>query len=427
LPDPKYPQTFSKRQMSTDFQPKTPIATVSSVTTSSKSTTSAPYIRGLPFESLQPKIIELCLSLGLGRPCHLEEIGGGGYNRIIGVNFDIELNVPPCILRIPFDETEFSESNEIADQVAVLRFLHKHGLPVPQVRTYDMTADNAIGSRYILQTRMPGAPLSDIYDDLSTEEKRQIVDQWVDLLVKIESIKFPMAGRLIAAVPSKPCPNSNLQGIEIAGFGTKQFEGDHNAVETKPATSLMELLFGQFEAWKEHDQNLSMDRGTSLLWAQIIEIAKEMDSLQLLGSVNDNENVLYHWDLEARNVLVEQRLGNWEITAVLDWDGALSVPPVLARKPPLWLWDFSDDPSDWDGDVDIYIPEGQPCIDHTLKEHFHEKIGKHLSTYIQDAYENGRWIRRLGRFALYGFFTNEDFKRCDTFLRDWRAKMDGTV
>ena len=74
----------------------------------------------------------------MGRPCSLEEIQGGGYNRIIGVNFDIESNVPPCILRIPFDEPEFSESNEIADQVAVLRFLHNHNLPVPQVWTYDM-------------------------------------------------------------------------------------------------------------------------------------------------------------------------------------------------------------------------------------------------------------------------------------------------
>ena len=130
----------------------------------------------------------------MGRPCSLEEIQGGGYNRIIGVNFDIESNVPPCILRIPFDEPEFSESNEIADQVAVLRFLHNHNLPVPQVWTYDMTADNAIGSRYVLQTRMPGAPLSDIYDDLSTAEKKQIVDQWVSLLVKSRTSNSPRPG-----------------------------------------------------------------------------------------------------------------------------------------------------------------------------------------------------------------------------------------
>ena len=150
---------------------------VSSDNTSPKSTTSASSIRTLPFESLQPKIIELCLSLGVGRPCSLEEIQGGGYNKIIGVNFDIESNIPRCILRIPFDETEFSESDEIAGQVAAPGFLHNHSLPVPQVWTYDMTADNANGSRYVLQTRMPGAPLSDIYEDLSTEKKKQIVDQ----------------------------------------------------------------------------------------------------------------------------------------------------------------------------------------------------------------------------------------------------------
>ena len=53
----------------------------------------------------------------MGRPYSLEEIQGGGYDSIIGVNFDIELNVPPCILRIPFDKTQFSKSIEILGQV----------------------------------------------------------------------------------------------------------------------------------------------------------------------------------------------------------------------------------------------------------------------------------------------------------------------
>ena len=102
-----------------------------------------------------------------------------------------------------------------------------------------------------------------------------------------------MAGRLVEPVLPKP----KFSGIEIVGFGTLQFEGDPTAVETKPATSLVELLFSQFEAWKEYDRNRSTDHGTSMLWAQIIEIAKEMESLQLLESANDNENVLYHWIL----------------------------------------------------------------------------------------------------------------------------------
>jgi hypothetical protein len=104
-------------------------------------------MRSLPFESLQPKIIELCLSLGVGKPCNLEEIEGGGYNRIIGVNFDIESNVPPCVFRIPFEETQVTASNDIADQVAVVRFLRNYSIPVPQVWKYDATANNAIESR----------------------------------------------------------------------------------------------------------------------------------------------------------------------------------------------------------------------------------------------------------------------------------------
>src|SRR5947207_12624811 len=83
---------------------------------------------------------------------------------------------------------------------------------------------------------------------------------------------------------------------------------------------------------------------------------------------SNRRNILYHCDLEPRNILVvpvyddiktrtEQR---WRISSVLDWDDALSVPAVLTRMPPVWLWDFSEDdsddeaiPKDYDGDFDL--------------------------------------------------------------------------
>jgi hypothetical protein len=131
-----------------------------------------------------------------------------------------------------------------------------------------------------------------------------------------------------------------------------------------------------------------------------------------------------------------------QITGVLDWDDALSVPPVLARKPPVWLWDFSDDetlPSSvlahYDGDFDI-LPaelynEAGDCLseaDIQVKKFFESEIAEKLygdsspasrEAYFDDAYGRGRWLRRLWRFALEGFSDNQHIDRFKEFDRAW--------
>lgn len=162
-------------------------------------------------------------------------------------------------------------------------------------------------------------------------------------------------------------------------------------------------------------------------------------------------NILFHCDLEPRNILVKASSNdvetsnnqNWRITSILDWDDALSLPPILTRKPPVWLWDFSDDdpdsesiPDDYDGDIDLlpadWYAESSGRLseeDLLIKLHFEEcyvrklKIhspGMDMGIYYDEAYGKGQWIRRLARFALHGFSDSQDLKRLQRFEEEWK-------
>lgn len=131
----------------------------------------------------------------------------------------------------------------------------------------------------------------------------------------------------------------------------------------------------------------------------------------------------------------------------MDWDDALSVPLVLARKPPVWLWDFSDDetlPSSvrahYDGDFDLLPPELYSGTstrlskeDLQVKKFFETGITEKLygdsspasrEAHLDDTYGRGRWLRRLWRFALDGFSDDQQIDRFNEFDEAWLEYRD---
>lgn len=128
---------------------------------------------------------------------------------------------------------------------------------------------------------------------------------------------------------------------------------------------------------------------------------------------------------------------------VIDWDKVQAVPPVLARKPPTWLWDFCGESehdsiaSDWDGDVDLLdalrwdVDSGRQSLqDQQIKQRFEETFveqmtelypGYDMEAYVEEAYGKGRWIRRIARFAVKGYNDTQDFERFKALDEDWSA------
>lgn len=389
----------------------------SSASSSARSSTSSEGYDGQEsLSTFRDKLGPLCQSIGLKEPRQLQHGRGGAYNRIILVTYTREAQQHHCVLRMPRFVMDAEEAEEIKEQAAIIRFVSRF-LSVPTVLAYDATTNNSIGWQYVVQTLVSGSTVSSVYRGLKLDEKLQIAALIVSAMVEIEHVTFQSFGRL---VPSGNMPDScddfpSLEvGIDVAPL---RIEGQEMPVIV-PSQGLGVFLATMI------DHQIKFLEEESLLpkWLELRRITQEMDQRKLLEG---DRAVLWHWDFAARNIMVEKTgAGSWQISGILDWDGALSVPPMLSRKPPAWLWNFGEDPPGWTGDVDttphLHLTEDG----YAVKQHFDALIEAALPGWCADAYGEGRWARRLAKFAMYGFECSSDWARYRAFVKDWRVWLE---
>jgi aminoglycoside phosphotransferase (APT) family kinase protein len=286
------------------------------------------------------------------------------------------------VFRVPRLAQDGDSPNEdIRTQFSILETLNNMGIQAPRVLAYDCTSDNAIEMPFSLQTRLEGQGLDLVYQSLTIAERLGIASELVRILVAIENVKFQNPDRLCCSAEVsarktvEDVDNSVLSNyLLVQGFGVG-IGSSKSKTNTRTTSSLQELLSTQLDAWLQRELSDGWASFVADMFRRLKEIYTEMEELGFFQErASLNPNVLYHWDLEPRNIIVKRRTTgcsseisephHWEITGVLDWDDALSVPSILARKPPVWLWDFSDDESlpssvlaDYDGDVDLLPPE----------------------------------------------------------------------
>jgi hypothetical protein len=186
------------------------------------------------------------------------------------------------------------------------------------------------------------------------------------------------------------------------------------------------------------------------MYFKLQDMTQDMDRIGWFSEADksSSKSVLHHWDLEARNILIEQSGEDtsslWRITGVIDWDHPHALPAVLCMKPPIWLWDASDDadlPEDvaeyYDNDFDwmpleYYQKENAEHFNADgvkVKQRFEEAIVKNLysaqygekahAKYLDDAYGRGRWLRRIWRFASEGQSNTTHWRRMLQLDREW--------
>ncbi|KAF2725351.1 hypothetical protein K431DRAFT_291017 [Polychaeton citri CBS 116435] len=436
----------------------------SSTSTTPNSTSSYEYSHE-PYEEFQNKVISLAYHLDDIDDVDLQRTRGGSYNRVVIAKlWQGDRNVTG-VFRIPRfpnigdgSETDATRriDSEIQDQAAVLQFLASRDIPAPKLLAFDASAANAIGSPFVFQEYSIGKSLESVYGDMSLQEKLSIVDSLLGFLLSAEQIQFPSIGTLKAT----RSPNSAVKGSYVYEPAHAQLELEVRAFEVgtdsqsnhqTSSTSTLELLSELLDARRRSGVMVSM-------WRRLGAILTEMQAMDVFRPRNgtprhSTASILYHWDLEPRNILVKPRQemdgGNgketyqWEIDKVIDWDRVLAVPAVLARKPPIWLWDFSSNSehpsiaSDFDGDVDQLTPSRYDTgsgrlspSDQEIRQHFEDNLVIGLSNlypgysreeYLEDTYGKGRWIRRLARFAIHGLSDSQDWKRFNEFDKEWSS------
>lgn len=342
---------------------------------------------------------------------------GGSFNRVSKLTLE---SGAKYVLRVPRLILE-NTSQDVKDQVAITSHLGSY-FAVPDILAYDITVDNAIKAPYVIQKLAPGQCLDDVYDNnLPIKERLQITSLVADLIVRMERFSFPTPGRL-ASAPENPdrCDDcSNLiASLVIAPFRTLTWDLQKSASSPSVADFLDALLDKQIE-----------EKNTVMLprWIKLRTVKQEM---QAKGLLTCQSPVLWHWDLASRNVIVDRKPDNtWEISAVLDWDGALSVPRVLSRQPPIWLLNFNlAEDIGWDGDYDLPLPRELTLDERVIKRHYDDRITAHVNTetYCAGAYNQGRWVRRLFRFAHLGFIEG-NWGKFDVLVKDWDAYCHGDL
>lgn len=291
----------------------------------------------------------------------IEPMNGGAYNHIVGITLR---KVPPnfpwyafksirnmiklcftgrqepqvkpkhLILRVPRYRTQ-----DMYHQVTILNYLkHRLAYPVPEVVVIDSTPHNTLGKPYMLQQRLPGRPLDELWPMLNHAQRlssiRAISTLLLDLrkirnkcpgLISIRNTTYDLKQDLIRTEPI-PIPSSSRTAVA----------SDLSGPQTTKAF-LLDLCTRQ-----HIHTSASSPPACHALWPRITEMIHKLHDL---GLISDSDPFyLYHGDMRPQNLLVEL-VSNTKvrISGILDWDSALFAPAFMSMQAPFFAWGNGED------------------------------------------------------------------------------------
>ena len=381
-----------------------------------------------PFEDYKPQIEKLLLRTDLaGFQISVLQHGYKWQNCVYALT-SVEDPKEKYVLRVPVlpEIDDDGKCEDIEKDAALLGFLTGK-LPVPSLKTFCSTKDNILEKPYTIQTRLSGISLNEIYDDLTYEEKVGIIDQFIKLLAKIESINFATAGTFSASADLPPLDSTVYPPISFFQEGDEAFMENPTVAFDRRGSDLRLLLLSHINGWIQKEAQ--EDRSFTL--ASLKFMLTMLDDLDNEGAFKSTPSpiILHHWDLEPRNIMVENIAGVWKIQGIIDWDGALALPRPLARRAPDWIWDF-----DYEGFTGYLDNDHHPKADAdldagnmALKTYFDAKAAEKLDGYLEDAYGQGLWLRRIWTFAREGGNNAWYIDLMKELESDWKVRQDQTV
>ncbi|KAL9577030.1 MAG: hypothetical protein Q9212_006638 [Teloschistes hypoglaucus] len=281
-------------------------------------------------------------------------------------------------------------------------------LPVPRILAYDGTERNLLQRQYVIQTCIAGSPLADSIRLISELDRMYLIPILAKVMHQMENVVFQSSGRLVAAsciAVKKGLEDESTDTLRMPGT-ILQHEADSFVLinpepflfrsgafnrETATYETLKDLMYSQFEAWYKSEPALE----PQILYS----IAKQMSTFGLLA--RQEPNVLWHREFGPDSIFVGKTNGKYDITGIVGWHDVLSVPRVLTRKPPEWLWTVDS------------------TINREVKQAFDVFMERISPGWREDAYGTGYWIRRLARFAIDQFQIRDDVYDYKILQEDW--------
>lgn len=183
-------------------------------------------------------------------------------------------------------------------EVLAMQVARAAGFPVPKVICYGDHPDTPHAPVSILMTRLPGEELGQMYETLSSEDKKSVLKELKSYLEAMREWTHPWGGRRICSLLG-----TSIRSVRIPNHFAGPFESEEefNEYLIRPSWS------GGFSSESAYNDALSL--------------AKGMDKMS-------HPIVFTHGDLKPHNIHVKGP----RVTGFLDWESAGWYPDY---------WDFT--------------------------------------------------------------------------------------
>ncbi|CAG8641335.1 uncharacterized protein OCT59_013266 [Rhizophagus irregularis] len=364
----------------------------------------------------------------------------GFNNEIHLLQFD---NGPDCIARLPRDSTH--PVAKLACEVATMKYIAQNTkIKVPEVYDWDCTTHNIIKSPYIFMERLSGQHLYRIWDDLSIENKKCVLNQIINILFEIwTKCQFNEIGCLyINNDQSEPIrekssyllsrvltpymsfqvgpivsPLCYIEGRDIIPSFTGPFKSSREWFDA--------LIQKEKSFFETHGvQNLNNEMNTILADAEerTKKLVKQLALLQSkLSENNPFESIdllpftLIHNDFDAQNILVERSSvdNDIKIIGIIDWEFSHTGTLWELCDYPIWIQEIEYEPFEFISDKELQRNQENQG----LRVHFRNEVIKIFGEkggQLLDMKENDRRIERLETMFLvvHKFSMLESFLKC---------------
>jgi hypothetical protein len=398
------------------------------------SETSTIEFRHETFETFKFKALQLFYNLF---PYHsnsavkVERLIGGSFNRVISITVTRRISkakenpwLPPIlkkacgireakiqqqtdmyVLRIPRQRNE-----KMASQIATLAYAYRNlPWPVPHNLIHDLGEDNALGQAYMLQSRLPGESLVDLWPKLNLEQKRSATRQITQIVLDLHKLTSRSPGTISSANSAYDLGAApKLDSLPLG----------HHSKETTPAprqTTTLKWILDRCNQWKSAEDRHEAYY-TYGAWDSLANMAKKLHKSGLLP--DQDAFHFCHQDLQLRNVMaVVEGNETVSISGVLDWDSAIFAPKFVSPRAPFFLWT----PCDADEEDECLAPMTPEDPEHKVLKELYESLVDPAVLRIAYAPEY-ILARQMLQLLQWGFETDFHIKLAEK-IRDGFEKL----
>lgn len=243
-----------------------------------------------------------------------------------------------------------------ASEVATVNFLRSIlQLPAPHILGWSSTSGNPVGAEYIIMEKAKGTVLSELWYQLPRSAKNEVIQQVVDLEVKLSATSFPAHGCLFyqTDIPERLSYELGTPGDKYQQFRLGPivhpglWEDGRQELEVcrGPWTALAEYSadLGRNErewvkSFGRPRMNYYRDDHQPELPCDMLDLIDKFLSITpyITESSKTKRNIctptLWHSDLNLNNIFIDPA-SNF-ITSVIDWQSTQAAPLILQAKIP---------------------------------------------------------------------------------------------